>query len=193
MMFSRSLSVVVIGLICGSAYAADTDQRALERNVNQQERIEKGLDTGQLSTREAGQLERTESRIDHMEAHALKDGDVTKTEAARIEQAQDRASRQIYVQKHDAQKGNPDSVSSKRLQADVQRNANQQERIAQGVKSGELNAHETARLERGQARTTRREANAAADGHVGAAEQAKVKHTENVNSHRIHRQKHDAQ
>lgn len=193
MMFSRSLSVVVIGLICGSAYAADTDQRALERNVNQQERIEKGLDTGQLSTREAGQLERTESRIDHMEAHALKDGDVTKTEAARIEQAQDRASRQIYVQKHDAQKGNPDSVSSKRLQADVQRNANQQERIAQGVKSGELNAHETARLERGQARTTRREANAAADGHVGAAEQAKVKYTENVNSHRIHRQKHDEQ
>jgi len=61
------------------------------------------------------------------------------------------------------------------------------------VKSGELTNRETAKLEHGQAKVDRREARAGADGHVGAAEQARVQRGENRQSRRIFKQKHDAQ
>ena len=94
---------------------------------------------------------------------------------------------------HNAVTGNPDSVSSRRLQADVARNANQDKRIENGIQNGSLTNHEVSRLDRGQARVDRREANAAANGHVGAGEQRRIQRSENHQSNRIHRQKHDAQ
>jgi len=48
-------------------------------------------------------------------------------------------------------------------------------------------------LERGQAKVDRREARAAADGHVSAGEQRRVQKAENRQSRRIHKEKHDAQ
>src|SRR5919201_406213 len=67
----------------------------------------------------------------------------------------------------------------------VQRNINQQERIEQGAKSGSLTTRETARLEAGQARDTRAEARAGADGNVSAKEQKRVQKRENRQSARI--------
>jgi hypothetical protein len=78
------------------------------------------------------------------------------------------------------------------MQADVQRNIDQQARIKQGETSGSLTHREVAQLERGQARVERREAVAGADGHVGPVEQAHVQQAENVQSARIHDKKHDA-
>ena len=51
-----------------------------------------------------------------------------------------------------------------------QREANQQARIDAGVASGQLNARETNRLDKQQARIARAEANAKADGTVTAKE-----------------------
>ena len=79
------------------------------------------------------------------------------------------------------------------MQADVQRQANQQARIKEGVKSGELTKHETAKLERGQAKVSNKEAKAGADGHVDAAEQAKIQNAENKQSQKVYKQKHDEQ
>ena len=124
-------------------------------------------------------------------AHAQKDGVLTPAEKTRIRNAQNAESRAIYRQKHDAQVGNPASVSSQRMQADVQRNVDQQARIERGVASGDLTNREVAGLERGQARVSRKEADAGADGHVGPVEQAKVQRAENVQSARIHERKHD--
>ncbi len=179
-------------LFAASAFAQTVDTEVI-RNVNQQERIEKGLESGALNTKEAASLERKEARVDHMEAHALKDGTVTTQEADRIKAAQNKTSAAIYNQKHDAQKGNPDSVSSMRMQEDVQRNVNQQNRIEKGVSSGALTNQEAAKLERGQARESRREARAGADGHVSTAEQNKIQRTEDRQSRRIHHEKHDKQ
>jgi hypothetical protein len=77
------------------------------------------------------------------------------------------------------------------MQADVQRNINQQSRIEQGVQSGQLTNREASQLERGQARVNRAEARAGADGHVGAREQARIQHRENVQSRHIFRDKHN--
>jgi hypothetical protein len=128
-----------------------------------------------------------------MEAHAAADGAVSKNEAARINAAQNAVSTNIYDQKHDAQLGHPNSTSSTNMQAAVQRDANQETRINQGVKSGELTTHEAGKLEQGQAHVARAEANAAANGRMSNAESAHVQHAENRQSHRIHRQKHDQQ
>lgn len=73
------------------------------------------------------------------------------------------------------------------------REANQEARIQQGVSSGELNARETARLERGQAHVRTLEDKAKADGTVTNKERAALRHAQNRQSKRIYRQKHDAQ
>jgi hypothetical protein len=74
-----------------------------------------------------------------------------------------------------------------------QRQANQERRIDQGVASGQLNARETARLERGQQRVENQETRAKSDGVVTARERAHIQHTQDVQSKRIYRQKHDRQ
>jgi hypothetical protein len=77
----------------------------------------------------------------------------------------------------------------------AKRKANQQARIGQGVRSGQLTPHETAKLERKEARLNRetRRMRAANGGHLTPAEKAKVTRQQNQLSRDIYRQKHDAQ
>ena len=73
------------------------------------------------------------------------------------------------------------------------RQANQRERIHQGVASGDLTRREAGRLI-GQQRDIRRtERRFAADGVVGARERAVLNHQLNYASRNIARQRHDAQ
>lgn len=74
-----------------------------------------------------------------------------------------------------------------------QRQINQEQRIDQGIASGQLNQREAARLERGQARVDAMENRAKSDGVVTARERTRIKHAQNVESKRIYRQKHDRQ
>ncbi len=190
---NRTLMAAALSLACAGAFAQTNAASTTQRDANQQTRIENGLKSGSLSTGEASKLEAQQTHVETMQKNAMKDGTMTPAEKARIASAQNRASASIAAQKHDRQTGNPDSASSQRMQADVARNANQQQRIANGVKSGSLTNHETARLEAGQSRSTARQTAAAADGHVGAGEQARVQSTENRQSRRVAVQKHDAQ
>lgn len=184
---------VIATLMATSAWAATpAAQEVTQRDVNQQGRIEQGLQSGQLTTGEAGRLEKDESRVDKLEAHDMKDGSLTPKETAQINAAQNRVSNRIYRDKHNGAVGNPDSASSERLQKDVQRNVNQESRIKQGEASGALTNREAGSLERGQARVDRREGAAAANGRVGAAEQRGIQRTENRQSRRVFRKKHNA-
>ena len=185
---SATLGLIIAGVVTFPAFAQTTSSE-VQRNTNQQQRIEQGLQSGALSTKEAGQLERQQTQVDRLEKNALKDGTLTPAESARIQAKQNQASKSIAAQKHDTQTGNPASKSSQRMQADVQRNVNQQARIEQGVKSGQLSNKQVASLEHGQAHVNRAEANAAADGHVGAVGQANIQGRENVQSARIHHKK----
>lgn len=74
-----------------------------------------------------------------------------------------------------------------------QRQANQQQRIDQGVASGELNKKEAARLEKGQEKVQRMEDKAKADGTVTPAERRRIEREQNRQSRRIAKQKHDRQ
>ena len=185
-----SLAIALAAAFCGTAHAQTTGSE-VQRDVNQQNRIEQGLQSGQLNTHEAAKLEQGEARIDRMQTNAMKDGSLSDAEKSRIQKAQNAESKAIHGQKHDGQTGNPASASSQRMQADVQRNANQQARIKQGVASGSLTAKETGALERGQAHVSHKEAVAGANGHVGAGEQARIQASENHQSARVYHKKHN--
>lgn len=183
------IASAAMALMTSAVFAQTPAQTTVQRDVNQQQRIENGLQSGKLTTREAAALEREQSKVDKMQARDMKDGKVTAAERQRLAAAQNKVSRDIETAKNNGVNGNPLSASSQRMQADVQRNVNQEKRIEAGLANGSLTKREAARMEQGQAHVDRAEARAGADGHVGAAEQAHVQRAENRQSTRIHRAK----
>jgi len=73
------------------------------------------------------------------------------------------------------------------------REHNQQSRIRQGVRGGELTRAETRRLEAEEARIRAREARAKRDGKITPAERERLQKELDKASHDISRQKHDGQ
>lgn len=187
----KTVLIVFLMLLLASPVLAQSVGSEVQRDINQENRVEQGLKSGQLSTGEAARLERGEARIDKMESRALKDGNLSPEEAARIQRAQNQESAAINKLKNNDVTGNPNSTSSQRMQADVQRNINQQNRIEQGVQSGQLTNKEASQLERGQSRVDRAEARAGANGNVNAREQARIQNRENVQSRQIFKDKHN--
>jgi hypothetical protein len=100
----------IIAAIVASSFAlpgytlAQSTPRIDKRQENQDERIEKGLQKGQLTKKEARRLEKGQEHVEDLEEKALQDGKVTKREKRRIEKAQDKQSERIYKQRHDEQK-----------------------------------------------------------------------------------------
>ena len=75
------------------------------------------------------------------------------------------------------------------------RKENQQDRIAQGVRSGQLTPRETARVEHQEAGINREERGMRAqdNGHLTAQDRHTLARQQNQESRRIYNQKHDAQ
>jgi hypothetical protein len=75
------------------------------------------------------------------------------------------------------------------------REQNQQDRIANGVKSGELTPHETAKLERQEGHIVHQEKRdmAAHNGHLTKGEQHQLNHEQNRESARIYNKKHNSE
>lgn len=101
-----ALTVVLATLVAGTVLAQGTTStpRIDARQERQAERIDKGVESGQLNQREAARMEKGQARVQKMEDRATADGKVTKGEKRRIEHAQDVQSARIARQKHDAQK-----------------------------------------------------------------------------------------
>ncbi len=75
-----------------------------------------------------------------------------------------------------------------------QRQIDQQDRIAQGVRSGQLTAGETSHLEHQEAgiQSEKRGMRAQDNGHLTAQDRRTLNHQQNVESRRIYRDKHNA-
>jgi opacity protein-like surface antigen len=74
-----------------------------------------------------------------------------------------------------------------------QRQANQDQRIDQGIASGQLNEREANRLNRQQEHVNKMEDRAMSDGVMTKRERARVGAAQNRASHHIAREKHDRQ
>ena len=108
MNMKHTMIALMIAALPGIAFAQAGDttstKRIDKRQENQQQRIDKGVQSGQLTDKEAKRLEKGQARVQKMEDKAMADGKVTKKERKRIEKAQDRESKKIARQKHDKQK-----------------------------------------------------------------------------------------
>jgi hypothetical protein len=87
----------------GMAFAEAETPVIDQRQMNQEQRIDQGIASGQLNEREANRLNKQQERINKMEDRAKSDSVMTKRERARIGAAQNRASRHIAREKHDRQ------------------------------------------------------------------------------------------
>jgi CRISPR/Cas system-associated endoribonuclease Cas2 len=91
----------------------------------------------------------------------------------------------------DAGNNSAADISKKREALVEKRQKIQQERIGQGVKSGELTPAEAARLERQEARIEKAEKKAMADGEMSKGEFRKIQKMQNMENRRIFRNKHN--
>jgi len=85
-------------------------------------------------------------------------------------------------------------VGTLSAQSIYQREENQQDRIAQGVRSGALTPHETARLEHREARVNReiRRDRFRSGGHLTHRERVHIRRQQNHISRAVYRDKHNA-
>jgi hypothetical protein len=104
-MFTRAFLISLIAASVAAPIYAQTDTPGVDaRQERQEQRIQQGIESGQLNEREAARLNRQQDRIEKMEERAKSDGTVTKRERRALHKAQDRASRHIAKEKHDRQK-----------------------------------------------------------------------------------------
>src|ERR1700756_5014483 len=64
----------------GSSFAASAQTSAAnttQRDVNQEQRIENGLQNGTITTRENAELQRDEAHVDKLQAQDMKNGPMT--------------------------------------------------------------------------------------------------------------------
>lgn len=186
----RVTSLTLIIFCASSTIAlAQTNTPGIDaRQANQDQRIQQGVDSGQLNAKETYRLEKGQARVQELETKAKADGVVTNAERARIQGAQDKQSQKIFNEKHDAQTAGGTSPNAASIDT---RQANQDNRIQQGVASGQLTAKETYQLEKGQARVQNMETKAKADGVVTNKERARINQAQNVQSKRIYNKKHN--
>jgi hypothetical protein len=159
-----------------------------ERKENQQDRIAQGVKSGQLTAGETKNLEGREANLNR-EIHAdrtANGGKLTSAERQQINNQQNNLSKSIYADKHNAAAQNYKGQVGARQE-------NQQDRIAQGIKSGSLSPAEAARAEnRQQGINQQIHADRSANGgKLTAAERTQINKQQNAASRQIHREKHD--
>ncbi len=80
-----------------------------ERQKNQNTRIKQGINSGELTKKEARKLVQGQKQLRKMERKAKADGKVNKKERARLQHKANVESDKIYRNKHDAQDRNNQS------------------------------------------------------------------------------------
>ncbi|MBI3711255.1 MAG: hypothetical protein HY246_26735 [Proteobacteria bacterium] len=93
-----------LAIIPAAAFAQSSNTPVVDkRQQMQQKRIERGVQSGQLTPVETARLERGQGYVDQMERRAKADGIVTPEERHKLKQAQDTQSKRIARQKNDQQ------------------------------------------------------------------------------------------
>jgi len=205
---ATALMLLVASAVAGGISPAEAYKYGVNaRQERQQDRIYNGVANGSLNPREAARLERQQYALNQREAR-LRQGGLTQAERYKLERQQNRLSQNIHNQKHDAQGFNfspapapglghgpvpgPGPNPANSLFDINKTQANQQNRIYNGIQSGQLTPQEAARLSNQQSRLDAREAQMRADG-LTMQERYKLDRQQDRLSRNIYEQKHDAQ
>jgi hypothetical protein len=116
---------------------------------------------------------------------AANGGTLTNQERQQINGEQNAASKQIYNEKHNGNTVTPNKVDN--------REANQQQRVAQGLRSGEETSGEAARSNANQSSVAQQVHNERVNngGALNQQQKRQVNKEQNANSRQIYKQKHN--
>jgi hypothetical protein len=157
------------------------------REANQDQRIANGERTGQMTSGEAARADKTQSNIDQQvhNDRVANGGKLTGAERQQINGEQNAASRQIYNEKHNGNTIQPNEVNN--------REANQQQRTANGLRSGQMTSGEAARTNANQAALDQQVHNerVANGGKLTPQQKQQANKQENKNSRQIYNEKHN--
>lgn len=193
----KLVAIAAAALIAsGSAFAQSSNASSTkpatvnQRGENQQDRIANGVQSGQLTAGETKRLESREAGVNRQvrQDRAANGGKLTAQERRQITRQQNHLSKSIYADKHNgkaARYGNNEVG---------QRREDQQNRIANGIRSGSMTPGEAARTEnREQAINQQVRADRASNGgKLTGQEKRQINREQNGTSRRIYRQKHNA-
>jgi hypothetical protein len=161
-----------------------------DRRENQQDRIANGVQSGQLTAGETKNIESREANVNRevRDDRAANGGKLTSQERQQVNRQQNHLSSSIYNDKHNAAQAHYGNNEV------GQRRENQQDRIAQGIRSGQMTAGEAARTEnREQGINQQVRADRAANGgRLTGQQQAQVNREQNGASRQIYNQKHNS-
>jgi hypothetical protein len=161
-----------------------------QRKENQQDRIAQGVKSGQLTAGETSKLESKEAAIngETKADRAANGGKLTAAEKKQINGQQNQLSKQIHTDKTNA---NTQHYGNSKV---GQRQENQQDRIAQGIKSGQMTAGEAAKAENQQKAINQQvKADRSANGgKLTTGEKQQVNKEQNAASKNIYNKKHNA-
>jgi hypothetical protein len=71
------------------------------RGKKQKKRIKQGVESGQLTEKEADRLKKSQHKIHDNKQEYIENGELSKKEKSKLAKQRDRASDNIYKQKHD--------------------------------------------------------------------------------------------
>jgi hypothetical protein len=171
--------------------APETGKQIRNQKEEEQERIANGMKDGQLTSGEAQQLENKEKSINNEEEAMRKadGGHLTTADRAKLQRQQKQVSGQIYKDKHN------DVTRSTNKEVGVSgREYHQENRIAQGVNSGQLTSGEASKLEAEHNQVKEQIAHDRAEngGHLTAQERKQINREQNHVSKQINKDKHNA-
>jgi hypothetical protein len=159
------------------------------RRYNQQGRIANGVSSGQLTAGETKNLENRQAGL-NKEIHndrAANGGKLTPQERGQVNQQQNNLSKSIYNDKHNA-----NTATYGNNEVGARRNL-QQQRIANGVASGQMSPSEAAKAENHQQNINRHIAadRAANGGKLTPQENKNINQRQNNASRQIYNEKHN--
>jgi len=194
--FTKWCALPAMVLLAGSAAFAQSsttqsqsDPSVAQRKQDQQDRIANGVESGQLTAGETKNLEKKEAAINKETRadRAANGGKLTNAEKAQINHQQNQMSKQIYQDKHNA---NTAHYGNNEV---GQRRENQQDRVAQGLKSGQMTPGEAAKVEGQEQKINHQVAadRAANGGKLTSGEKTQINKEQKRESRNIYAKKHN--
>lgn len=167
-----------------AAFRANPNQR----EANQDQRIANGLRSGQMTSGEAARADQRQANIDRQvhNDRAANGGTLTQQERQQVNREQNGASRQIYNDNHNGNTIAPNAVDN--------REANQQQRTANGLRNGQVTSGEAARADQRQANVDQQVHNdrVGNGGGLNQQQRQQINRQQNADSRQIYNQNHNA-
>jgi hypothetical protein len=95
-----TIAALISAAVIAPAAAQTATPEVDKRQVNQEERIQEGAQSGSLTPKETAKLEKGQAKVETKKEKAQSDGVVTDKERAKLAKAQKKQSKKIYKAKH---------------------------------------------------------------------------------------------